>query len=270
MLRNRLAIAVAAVAAVAAFPALASAKTSIVVSGSTSVAPLSAKLFKKYVSTGQPGKGKVSFVLYQGGSDIGVNDVAVGAADMGEASRDPKDGDPGGLVWKKIARDAICIITNRSNPVANIAKADVTKIFNGTTTNWSGVPGATATGAINTYTRTAASGTQDAFDKIFGVTAYPGTTSRQASNGLIQQAVQNDPKGIGYVSEAFIAGTNAAKVSNVACTLKNAKSNAYPAVRNFWYVFRGQPTRVQAAFVSWVQNSAAAKAIIASGWVPLK
>ena len=33
--------------------------------------------------------------------------------------------------------------------------------------NWSDIPGATATGSINLVVRTAASGTQDAFQKIF-------------------------------------------------------------------------------------------------------
>ena len=84
-------------------------------SGSTSVAPLAAKLAKGYLKA-HPRRRQ--FRLAQGGSDIGVADVARGRVTIGNSSRDPKPTDPGGLVFNKIARDAICIVTNPSNPVA--------------------------------------------------------------------------------------------------------------------------------------------------------
>lgn len=270
MLRNRLAaVGLAAALTMAVAPAGASAAAAkITISGSTSVAPLTSKLIKAYLAG--PGKGKASFTLYQGGSDVGVSDVAAGRVVLGESSRDAKDGDPGGLSWFKIARDAICIITHPSNPIADLSAAQVTAIFAGQTTSWSSVPGSTKTGAINVVVRTAASGTQDAFEKLFmGSTKVSTGASQKASNGLIQQTVQSDPNAIGYVSEAFTSGTNISKYQNVACTLRNAKSNAYAGVRNFWYVTRGAPTVATKAYIDWVTKNSAAKAIVASGWVPL-
>ena len=82
-------------------------------SGSTSVAPLAAKLAKGYLKA-HPGA--ATFRLAQGGSDVGVADVAAGRVTIGNSSRDPKGTDPGGLVWSRIARDAICIAMNSSNP----------------------------------------------------------------------------------------------------------------------------------------------------------
>ena len=268
MLRNRLALAgISAAVAVFALPALALAKPLITISGSTSVAPLTAKLIPSYLSSHA---NAASFTLYQGGSDIGVADVAAGRAVLGESSRDVKASDPGGLVWNKIARDAICLVVNNANSTSNLTAQQVKDIFHGTVTNWSQVAGSGRTGAINVYVRTAASGTQDAFDKIFmGSTTHKSGESQKASNGLIQQGVQADPNGIGYVSEAFTAGTRAVNYKGIGCTLRNAKSNAYGGVRNFWYVTRGAPTTATQAFITWVQTSAAAKAIIASGWVPL-
>lgn len=270
MLRKRIAV-VGAVSAAAlmALPAVASAAAAkITISGSTSVAPLTAKLIPAYLKG--PGKGKASFVLYQGGSDIGVSDVAAGRVVLGESSRDPKASDPKGLSWFKVARDAICIITHPSNPVENLTAAQVTSIFAGQTTSWSSVPGSTKTGSINIVVRTAASGTQDAFEKLFmGSTKVSSSASQKASNGLIQQTVKSDPNAIGYVSEAFIAGTNVAKYKSVACSLQNAKTNAYSGVRNFWYVTRGAPTTATKAFIDWARTSSTAKSIVASGWVPL-
>lgn len=270
MFRTRLVVAgIASAVALTAFPAIASAAAAkITISGSTSVAPLTAKLVPAYLKG--PGKGKASFVLYQGGSDIGVADVAAGRVVLGESSRDPKASDPAGLSWFKVARDAICIITNPTNPVPNLTAAQVTSIFAGQTTNWSSVPGSTKTGSINVIVRTAASGTQDAFEKLFmGSTKVTSSASQKASNGLIQQTVKSDPNAIGYVSEAFISGTNAAKYKSVGCTLQNAKTNAYGGVRNFWYVTRGAPTAATKAYIDWVRTSSAARTIISSGWVPL-
>lgn len=270
MLRNRFAIAgLASALALAAFPAFASAKAAqITISGSTSVAPLTAKLASAYLKG--PGKNKVVFTLYQGGSDIGVSDVAAGRVVLGESSRDFKSSDPGGLSWYKIARDAICLITNKSNPVPNLTAEQAKGLFSGAITDWSQIPGSKGSGTVNVIVRTAASGTQDAFQKLFmGTTAVSSGASQKASNGLIQQTVQDDPNAIGYVSEAFIEGTNVSKYKNVACTLRNAKTNAYAGVRNFWYVTKGAPTKATKDYIDWVRTSSTAKGIISSGWVPL-
>ncbi len=270
MLRNRLALAGLTTAlAVAAFPAFASAKAAqITISGSTSVAPLTAKLIPAYLKGA--GKGKAVFTLYQGGSDVGVADVAAGRVVLGESSRDPKPSDPGGLSWYKIARDAICIVTHPSNTISNLTADQVKGLFSGSITNWNQIPGSPRSGSINIVVRTAASGTQDAFEKLFmGTTKVASSASQKASNGLIQQAVKDDPTAVGYVSEAFISGTNVPKYKNVACTLRNAKTNAYGGVRNFWYVTRGRPTTATKSFIDWTRTNSAAKAVIASGWVPL-
>src|SRR6266852_4483024 len=80
-------------------PAAAMA-TTITESGSTTIAPLAAKLARKYHRL----HSTVSFSISQGGSDVGVDDVAHSRVDIGNSSRDPKPTDPGGLTWYKIAR----------------------------------------------------------------------------------------------------------------------------------------------------------------------
>ena len=61
----------------------------------------------------------VGFRIFQGGSDIGINDVAHGRVTIGNASRDPEPGiDPHGLTFTKIARDGVCVITNSEQPRA--------------------------------------------------------------------------------------------------------------------------------------------------------
>jgi phosphate transport system substrate-binding protein len=266
---RRLGVCAAAVGAGAAvIPGTASATPVITMSGSTSVAPLSTLLAKAYVKS-HPGK--VKFKLAQGGSDVGIADVAAGRVTIGQSSRDPKAGDPGGIFFNKIARDAICLATHPNNKLANLSQATIQGIFSGTIRDWGQVPGATATGTIDIVGRTAASGTQDAFQKIFmGTKTVTSSIAAKASNGLVQQAVQSDPNAIGYVSLDFVDGTNVAGYNGVACNLRNAKSGEYGGVRNFWMVTRGRATGVVSAFISWVQNSAKAQAIVGKHWVPLK
>lgn len=245
------------------------AKTTITMSGSTSVFPLATALARKYVSL-HPGQ--VGFRILQGGSDVGINDVAHGRVTIGDSSRDAIMGvDPGGLQFNKIARDGVCVITNKANSISNLSQQQVQAIFSGQTRNWSDVPGAKVSGPIDLVSRTASSGTADAFQNIFlgqGLRIAPSAAAKQ-SNGLVEQAVRSDQNAIGFVSFAFIAGTNAAGYQGVPCTLRNAKSGQYQGVRNFWMVTRGAPTGAAKAFIAWVQHSAQARTIVNSSWIPI-
>src|SRR3979411_1850892 len=93
----------------AAVPAGASAKPTITMSGSTTVAPLAAKLARGYL---RAFPGSTRFRLLQGGSNIGIADVSRGRVTIGNSSRDPQPGDPGGIAFNRIARDALCVVTN--------------------------------------------------------------------------------------------------------------------------------------------------------------
>jgi phosphate transport system substrate-binding protein len=270
-LKTRRAVAVVTATAVAAVavPATASAIPVISMSGSTSVAPLASLLAKEYLKTKKL-KGKLRFKLAQGGSDVGVNDVAQEKVSIGNSSRDPKSSDSG-VVFNKIAKDAICIVTNPANTVPNLTQSQIQGIFSGKIRNWEDVPGATASGTINLNVRTPASGTQDAFQKIFmGTSTVSSTAAAKASNGLIQTAVKNDKNAVGYVSADFTPGTHATPYAGVPCSLANAKSGQYGGVRSFYMVTKGAARGAVKKFITWVQTAAAAQKVIGRHWVPLK
>lgn len=257
----------AALAVALAVPAYADAKPTITMSGSTSVAPLAAKLARAYIGTCHH---CVQFKLLQGGSDVGVSDVARGRVTIGNSSRDPKPSDPGGLVFNKIAQDGICLVTNKANTVSDLSQEQVQSIFSGRTRDWGAVPGSTIGGGIDLFVRTAASGTQDAFQKIFmNPFKVSNTASQKASNGLVQQSVRSTQTGIGYVSLAFTAGVHPIAYKGVACNLRNSKSGQYGGLRNFWMVTRGPATGAAKKWIKWIQKSSTANRIIATEWVPL-
>ncbi|HEY1688151.1 MAG TPA: phosphate ABC transporter substrate-binding protein [Solirubrobacteraceae bacterium] len=263
------AIALAAVLTLAA-PASAIAAKALLIDGSTSIFPLMTQLASAYHKSTHKPEPKVS----QGTSDAGVNDVDHGRVDIGDVSRNPIFGtDPKGLVWTKIARDGVCMITNDKNPIQNLSQEEVKAIFTGEVREWSEVPGAGITGSIDLVDRISSSGTQDAFQNIFlGLTTKISQSAEaEKSNGLVQNKVRNDEDAIGFVSFHFTQGVHAIGYQGVACTLQNAKSGQYQGVRNFWMVTKGAPKGESAQFIDWITDAknATAYKIISSSWIPL-
>ena len=251
-----------------AVPAGAMAKR-LIIGGSTSVLPLAQKLAAAY----HKAYPRIPEPEVQGGqSDIGIAGVASGRFDIGDSSRDPLPTDPAGLVFTKIARDGVCIVTNKANPLSNLSEETVQGIFTGAIRDWSEVPGATISGPIDLFDRDGASGTQDAFQHIFlgeEKRISPSATT-EASNGLEQSNVSADKQAIGFVSFAYTTGVHAVDYEGVACNLQNAKSGQYAGVRNFWMVTKGAPKGEALKFIDWVTSgNKVTKQIISSSWIAI-
>ncbi len=249
-----------------AVPTAAAARR-LIIGGSTSVLPLAQKLATAY----HKAYPRIPAPEVEGGqSDIGIDGAATGRFDIGDSSRDPLETDPHHLVFTKIARDGVCVITNPSNPISNLSQESVEGIFTGRIRDWSEVPGAGISGPIDLFDRDGASGTQDAFQHIFlGETLKVSLSATQeTSNGLEQNAVAADKQAIGFVSFAYTAGVNAVGYEGVACNLRNAKSGQYGGVRNFWMVTKGPPKGEALKFLNWVTSgNAVTKSIIGSSWI---
>jgi phosphate transport system substrate-binding protein len=261
----RRAAVLAAVSAVAA-PAVAAAKPIISMSGSTTVAPLAALLAREYNVECHH---CITFKLLQGGSNVGIADVGHGRVSIGNSSRDATPSDRG-LVFTPIARDAVCIVSNNANRLGSVSQSTIQSIFSGSVRDWGQIPGATTTGTIDLYTRTAASGTHDAFQKlIMNPKSVTNTAAQESSNGLVELRVSKDPHGIGYVSLHFANDVHPVLYQGVQCNLRNAKDGSYPAVRNLYMVTRGNPSGVVGKWIHWIRTNRKANSIIATSWVPL-
>ncbi|HEV7941732.1 MAG TPA: phosphate ABC transporter substrate-binding protein [Solirubrobacteraceae bacterium] len=252
-----------------ALPAAAAAKA-LLIDGSTSMFPLVTQLAAAYHKATHKPEPKVG----QGTSDAGISDVNDGRVDIADVSRNPIIGvDPKGLIFTKVARDGVCVITNDKNPIKNFSTEEIKSIFTGTIRDWSEVPGAAISGPIDLVDRVASSGTQQAFEDIFlgeGTKISPSAEA-QESNGLVQSKVRTDEDAIGFVSFAFTGGVNAVGYQGVACNLQNSKSGQYQGVRNFWMVTKGKPKGESKQFIEWVTSSKnpTAYKIISSDWVPV-
>jgi phosphate transport system substrate-binding protein len=267
---NRTLIVSIVLALTLAVPAAATARR-LIIDGSTSMLPLTQKLASAYhkafprIQAPKVGGGQTA---------IGISDAASGRVDIGEASRDPIPGvDPKGLIFTKVARDGVCVITSPENPIENMSQQTVTGIFTGAIRDWSQVPGAKVSGPIDLFQRDGASGTQDAFQNIFlgeNLKISPSAT-QETSEGLEANAVSPDPKAIGFVSVAAAVSVHTVGYQGIPCTLRNAKSGQYGGVRNFWMVTKGVPKGEALKFISWVTKpgNKTVRAIINSGWIAI-
>lgn len=105
----------------------------IIIAGSSSVTPLMEKLKESYEKINP----NVEIEIQQSDSTTGVNSVVEGIADIGMASREIKESElKKGINAQVLAVDGLAVIVNKENPISNLKKEDVRKIFLGEITSW--------------------------------------------------------------------------------------------------------------------------------------
>ena len=108
----------------------------VVVSGSSSVAPVMEKLKEAYAKV----NANVKVEVQQSDSSTGVSATIDGTADIGMSSRELKDSETSqGVTATVIAKDGIAVIVNKENDAKSLTSKQVKSIFTGDTTKWSDV-----------------------------------------------------------------------------------------------------------------------------------
>jgi len=264
---RRLSIAAAmGVLGVATAPAAASATALVTISGATSSYPLVSLLAAKYVKLHPH---KIRFKIAQGGTGVGIADVKAGSVTIADVASEFTSADAG-LDFYPIAKYAICVVTNQANTLSNLTPKQVTSIFTGKTKQWSEVPGATATGPIEVFSRTSVAGVLTSFKSLLlEGKSVESSATEESSEGLMKQAVESHPSSIGFLSNynANKGGLNSVEFNGVACNQTTAASGQYAGVAVFFEVTKGTASGAAAAFIDWIDKSPAAKKIIASQWV---
>lgn len=109
------------------------ASGTIVVAGSSSVAPVMEKLKEAYEALNPD----VTVEVQQSDSTTGVTSAIEGVCDIGMASRELKpEEEEQGITGQVIAIDGIAVIVNNSNEMDDMTSERVKAIFTGETTTW--------------------------------------------------------------------------------------------------------------------------------------
>lgn len=111
-------------------------RSTIRVTGSSTIAPLMAEIGKRF-ETENP---SVRVEVQTGGSSRGIADARRGLSDIGMVSRDLHR-EESDLHSFTIARDGVCVILHSKNPVAELSDEQITKIYAGEIRNWRDVGG---------------------------------------------------------------------------------------------------------------------------------
>ncbi len=153
------------------------------------------------------------------GSTTAFTSLADGSCDIGMASRQVNANEVTKLAALGtmtdpehehiLGLDGIAIIVNPHNPLKEISKADLQRIFTGKQEKWrSGA-------AINVYARDDRSGTYDTF-KTLVLSGKPLATNakRFENSEALSDAVANDPNAIGFIGLPFIHEAKALAISD--------------------------------------------------------
>lgn len=175
--RKFMAIALAAVTmgTLAAFASCGSDKTTVTLSGSTSVQPLMEKLGAAF----EEAHGDIEIVVNGGGSGVGVSDTQTDKNDFGMASRELKDSETG-IKAEKIATDGIAIIVNTGCTLDNVTPDEVYGLY----------AEGTAIGTVNAaISRESGSGTRGAFDELVKTARVKRWIKRKASQNAFRRKI---------------------------------------------------------------------------------
>lgn len=263
-----LAIAAIALAGLAA-PASAGAVT-LIGSGSVAAQPVLQALFATYTKQVKP---SVKFVYTANGGNAGVKDVQNGTSQFAGNARTPLPSDAG-TTYIKMFMDGLCLDVNKRNPLNNITIQQAHDIYRGILTNWSQLgPGLDTT--ISPVGRDTNGGTYNFFlQAVLNNEPPSSNVNALTADGLVQNAVKQDPNAIGYAGLAWQKGVKPLKVNGVPCTPSkiSVEPLKYPLSRYLFIVLPGDGSQSPPAllkFIDWMRLSPLAGEVISkAGGVP--
>jgi phosphate transport system substrate-binding protein len=258
----------AGVLAVLAVPAVASARSTLIGSGSSAEQPILQLLFKAYSKTHKT----IRFVYSPDGGNAGVKDVQKGKSQFAVNTRPPLPSDSGTTQFK-IYLDGLCVAVNPANNLSNLSLTDTKNVFLGLTTSWSAL-GSNLSTTIDPIGRNSAAGSYTFFQSaVLDGETQASNVNPLSSDGLVATAIKNDRSAIGYVGLAHSHASNgvkALKLNGVACSQANIKRETYPLFRYIWAVVpTKRPSTAVEKFIDWVRvNHGAGQVISRAGAVP--
>ena len=231
---------------------------------------------------------EVSISVTGGGSGTGIAALLNKTVDIANASRqmqaeEIKQAKANGFdpVEFVIARDAIAVIVNPTNPVGQLTMQQISDIYSGKINNWSKVGGENR--PIVRLSREVNSGTHVYFrdtvvrlgDKNNKTLFATDTLLLPSSEGIISEIRQN-PNAIGYDGLGYVpsdlktvAVARDANSPYVLPSIATVNDKSYPVARDLYMYTAGQPTGAVKAYLDWIVSPEAQTIVANLGFVPI-
>ncbi len=232
-----------------------SSSEKLVLTGSSTVAPLVAEIAKRFEALNPD----VRIDVQTGGSSRGVNDARKGLADVGMVSRGLKVSEAD-LRTNTIAWDGITLILHKDNPVQSLSKNHIVDVYTGKIKNWKDLGGVDS--PIVVVNKAEGRSTLELFLKHFGLkNSEVNADIIIGDNQQGLKTVEGNPLAIGYVSigaAAYEAENGASikllPVDGVQATLKNVELGVFPIARPLNLVTTENSTPLAKRFIEYAQS----------------
>lgn len=228
--------------------------------GSTSMEKLCEAMSESFMEA-NPG---VTVTVEYTGSGAGLEALAAGSIDIGNASRKLKDEEKeNGSVENIVAIDGIAVIAEKSNTVTDISAEDLAKVYKGEVSNWKDLGGDDQ--PIVVIGREAGSGTREAFEELMEVKDACVYAQELDSTGAVLAKVASTPGAIGYVSLDVVDDTVIGlKIDGVEPTEEQILAGNYILQRPFVMATTGELSEQNEIVKAWFDyiGSEAGKEII--------
>jgi phosphate transport system substrate-binding protein len=230
----------------------------------------------------------VSISVTGGGSGTGIAALLNKTTDIANASRqmqavEIKQAKADGFepVEFVVARDAIAVAVNPTNPVSRLTFQQISDIYSGKINNWSQVGGQDRT--IVRLSREVNSGTHVYFRDTVIRQGDPNnktffsadTLLLPSSEGIVSELRQN-PNAIGYDGLGYIpADLKKIAVARetggpyVLPSVASVNDKSYPITRDLYMYTAGQPAGAVKAYLDWIVSAEAQTIVENLGFVPI-
>ncbi|MEI0603544.1 substrate-binding domain-containing protein [Brachyspira alvinipulli] len=246
----------------------ASSPTDIVITGSSSVAPLMFKLAEKFEEVNT----NYTVTVETSDSTIGVQDTINGNNNIGMASRNLKEDELTSLDSYLLCQDGIVIIANKDSEITQISEEELYSLY---------INNKAIGNITKSISREDGSGTRSAFTDLTSIgkdAPLPATVEILDGTGKVKTSVMSDASKIGYISLGAIDDTikplaYKAKGQDVyaEASVENIKSDTYKLYRPF-YIFTKKGVELDEgtkAFLDFINSDTGKTVINENGYVAI-
>ncbi len=232
----------------------------VTLAGSTSMEKLCEAMSESFMEA-NPG---VTVTVEYTGSGAGLESLAAGSVNIGNASRGLKDSErENGCVENIVAIDGIAVITDKNNSLKDISAENLAKLYTGEITNWSEMGGVDQ--SVVVIGREAGSGTRDSFEELLEIKDECEYAQELDSTGAVLAKVAATPGAIGYVSLDVVDSTVIGlKIDGVEPTEEQILAGNYLLQRPFVMATKGEISEQSEVVQAWFAyiNSDAGREVI--------
>lgn len=246
-------------------------KQKIVITGSSTIAPLISEIGKKFENR-YP---QIRVDVQTGGSSRGVNDVRKSLSNIGMVSRSQQSGEED-LRWFAIALDGICMIVHQENPLHHLTEENIRALYRGEIKNWKELGGQDA--PITLVHKAEGRSTLELFLQYFKL--KNNEVQAHVIVGDNQQGIKTvagNPNAIGYVSIGTAEfevnqGTKLKLLSlgNIQASINNLKNQTFPLARKLHLVTKEAPQGIQKEFLDYCLSAEVHSLIEEQYFVPIQ